>query len=34
MTIRARDFDLLISKFGFQTRNSGDLLAWLNMTAR
>ena len=28
MTIRARDFDLLIRKFGFQTRNSGDLLAW------
>jgi hypothetical protein len=28
MTIRARDFDLLISKFGFQSRNSGDLLAW------
>jgi hypothetical protein len=29
MTIRARDFDLLISKFGFQSRDSGDLLAWL-----
>lgn len=29
MTIRARDFDLLIRKFGFQTRDSGDLLAWL-----
>lgn len=28
MTIRARDFDLLIRKFGFQTRESGDLLAW------
>lgn len=28
MTIRARDFDLLIRKFGFQTRDSGDLLAW------
>ena len=28
MTIRARDFDLLIRKFGFQTRGSGDLLAW------
>ena len=29
MTIKARDFDLLIRKFGFQTRESGDLLAWL-----
>ncbi len=29
MTIRARDFDLLVSKLGFQTRDSGDLLAWL-----
>ena len=29
MTIRARDFDLLISKFGFESRDSGDLLAWL-----
>lgn len=28
MTIRARDFDLLIRKFGFQSRDSGDLLAW------
>ena len=28
MSIRARDFDLLINKFGFQTRDSGDLLAW------
>ena len=31
MTIRARDFDLLIRKFGFQTRNSGDLLAWFEL---
>jgi hypothetical protein len=23
-----RDFDLLINKFGFQSRHSGDLLAW------
>ncbi len=29
MSIRARDFDRLVNKFGFQTRNSGDLLAWL-----
>ena len=26
MSIRARDFDLLISKFGFQTRDSGGPL--------
>lgn len=29
MSIRARDFDLLIRKFEFTTRNAGDLLAWL-----
>ena len=29
MSIRSRDFDLLIRKFEFRTRNSGDLLAWL-----
>lgn len=28
MSIRSRDFDLLIRKFEFQTRDSGDLLAW------
>ena len=28
MSIRARDFDLLIRKFEFRTRHSGDLLAW------
>ena len=28
MSIRARDFDLLIRKFEFRTRESGDLLAW------
>ena len=34
MTIRARDFDLLIRKFGFQTRESGDLLAWLEYNGK
>ena len=34
MSIRARDFDLLISKFGFQTRDSGDLLAWFEHDGR
>jgi hypothetical protein len=28
MTIRARDFDRLVEKFGFETRDSRDLLAW------
>ena len=29
MTIRARDFDRVINKLGFQTRESHHLLAWL-----
>ena len=28
MSIRSRDFDRVIRKFDFQTRDSGDLLAW------
>lgn len=28
MTIKAHEFDRLISKFKFKTRNSRDLLAW------
>ena len=28
MTINAREFDHLVDKFGLETRNSGDLLAW------
>lgn len=28
MTIKAREFDRLIAKFKFKTRNSRDLLAW------
>ena len=34
MTITARDFDLLISKFEFQTRDRGDLLAWLEFDGK
>jgi len=34
MSIRSRDFDRLISKFGFQTRDSGDLLAWFEYEGR
>lgn len=28
MTIKAHEFDRIISKFEFKTRDSGDLLAW------
>jgi len=28
MTIKAKEFDLLVTKFKLKTRNSGDLLAW------
>lgn len=28
MTIKAREFDLIVQKLGLQTRRSGDLLAW------
>ncbi len=28
MTIKAADFDRIIEKLGFETRDSGDLLAW------
>lgn len=28
MTIKAHEFDRIISKFKFKTRDSGDLLAW------
>ncbi len=28
MTIKAKDFDRLIAKLGFHTRDSGDRLAW------
>ena len=29
MTIKAREFDHIVEKFGLQTKNSGDRLAWL-----
>lgn len=29
MTIKAKDFDHLVEKFGFETRNARDKLAWL-----
>ena len=28
MTIKARDFEHIVEKFGLVTRNSGDRLAW------
>lgn len=31
MTIKSREFDRLVDKFGLKTRNSGDLLAWLEV---
>jgi hypothetical protein len=29
MSLKTRDFDRLTNKFGFETRNSGDKLAWM-----
>lgn len=34
MTIKAREFDRLVNKLGFQTRNSGDLLAWFEFEGK
>ena len=31
MTIKTRDFDHLVAKLGLVTRDSGDLLAWLEV---
>jgi hypothetical protein len=28
VSIKAREFDRLVAKFGFRIRDSGDLLAW------
>ena len=28
MTIKAKDFDHIVQKFGMETRNRGDRLAW------
>lgn len=34
MTIKAHEFDLIISKFRFKIRDSGDLLAWFEYKGR
>ena len=34
MPLAAHEFDSLVSKFGFQTRNSKDLLAWLEVEGK
>lgn len=34
MTIRARDFDKVTRKFGFQTHKSHHLLAWLEVDGK
>ena len=34
MTIKARDFDLLVNKLGMKTRDSGDLLAWFEVDGK
>lgn len=34
MTIKAREFDHLVEKLGFQTRKSRDLLAWLEVDGK
>lgn len=34
MPLNAREFDLIIRKFGFETRNSRDLLAWLEIDGK
>ena len=34
MTIKAHEFDRIVNKFGFKTRNSGDLLAWFEFDGK
>lgn len=34
MTIKAREFDRLVAKFGLKTRDSGDLLAWFEFEGK
>ncbi len=34
MPLAAHEFDRLVRKFGFHTRNSGDLLAWLEVNGK
>ncbi len=34
MQIKGREFDTVINKFGFASRDSGDRLAWLEIDGR
>jgi hypothetical protein len=34
MPIKAREFDRMIDKFGFETRDGRDLLAWLKYNGK
>jgi len=34
VTIKAREFDRLVAKFGLRTRDSGDLLAWFEFEGK
>lgn len=34
MPLTAHEFDSLVTKFGFQVRNSRDLLAWLTVEGK
>jgi len=34
VTIKAREFDRLVAKFGLKTRDSGDLLAWFEFEGK
>ena len=34
MPLAAHDFDRVVRKFGFRTRNSRDLLAWLEVDGK
>ena len=34
MTIKAKDFERIVNKFGLKTRNSGDRLAWFEYEGR
>ena len=34
MPITAREFDRVVRKFGFRTRESGDVIAWLEIDGK
>lgn len=34
MSIKAKEFDRLVAKFGFKIRDSGDLLAWFEFEGK